>query len=136
MPIEWNASADARRVEAVATGSVSANDLADFIQAMRQAGVMGYAKLVDMSYASLDIHAAEVRALARSINALADGGGETLGAVAFVVDSPTALEVTMLFEERTAASKRPLSIFGSRQHAIEWLDGLAPPGLTSPSSSD
>lgn len=125
MPIEWNVSDEARRVEAVASGRVSAGDLADFIQGMRQAGVMGYAKLVDMSYASLDIRAAEVRTLARSINALADGGGETLGPVAFVIDSPTALEVTMLFEERTAASKRPLSIFASRQLAADWLDGLA-----------
>lgn len=128
MPIEWNATAETRRVDAVASGSVSAADLADFIQGMRMAGVMGYAKLVDMSYASLDIHATEVRALARSINALADGGGEKLGPVAFVIDSPTALEVTMLFEERTTASGRPLSIFASRQLADKWLKELASTG--------
>jgi hypothetical protein len=124
MPIEWSASAATRRVLAVASGSVSAGDLADFIRAMREAGVMGYAKLVDMSYASLDIRAGEVRTLARSINALASGGA-ALGPVAFVVDAPTALEVTMLFEERTAASGRPLSIFANRKQAIDWLDGLA-----------
>ena len=124
MPIEWTAVDEARRVEAVASGSVSAGDLSDFIQGMRQAGVMSYAKLVDMSYASLDIHASEVRTLARSINALAVDGGEKLGPVAFVVDSPTALEVTMLFEDRTAASGRPLSIFSNRQLADAWLENF------------
>ena len=123
MPFEWNANGQARRVEAVASGSVTAADLQAFIDAMRAAGVMGYAKLVDLSYASIEIHAAEVRALAASINRLAMDG-ETLGPVAFVVDSETALDVIMLFEERTARSSRALSIFGSRQHAREWLDRL------------
>jgi hypothetical protein len=124
MPIEWSVPAEARRVEAVASGNVTAGDLTGFVEGMRQAGVLGLAKLVDMSYAALDIHAAEVRALARSINALASGG-EALGPVAFVIDAPIALETFMLFDERTAGSGRPLSIFASRRQAIDWLDSLS-----------
>ena len=126
MAMEWRADARMRRVEATASGTVSASDLAAFIAAMGAAGVMGYAKLVDLTYAALDMRAAEVRALGASINALAQAGGEALGPVAFVVDSETALEIVMLFEDRTASSKRALSIFGSRQHALDWLGGLAP----------
>ncbi len=123
MPIEWNASAGTRRVEAVASGATSAADLAGFIEGMRAAGVLGYAKVVDFTYASLDIRAVEVRALAQTINAL--GGGESLGPVAIVVASEPALDIFMLFDDRTATSGRKLSIFASRRQAIDWLDGLA-----------
>lgn len=124
MPIVWTVNARARRVEAVASGSISAADLAALIAGLGEAGVVGHAKLIDLSHASLDIRAAEVRALAASINALARDGA-SLGPVAYVVDSDTALDTIMLLDDRTAESKRMLSIFGSRQHALDWLDGIS-----------
>jgi hypothetical protein len=123
MPIEWSADAGTRRVEAEASGTISVEDLAGFIEDMRRAGVLGHAKIVDFSHASLDIRASEVRSLARTINALAGDRGEALGPVAIVVASDPALDVFMLFDERTTASGRPLSIFASRRQASAWLDG-------------
>lgn len=128
MPIDWSANADTRRVDASASGAVSAADLAGFIGGMREAGVLGYAKIVDFSYAALDIRAAEVRALARTINALSGDDGEALGPVAIVVASEPALDIFTLFEERTTASGRKLSIFPSRRAADKWLDDVAASG--------
>jgi len=128
MPVDWSANAGTRLVEASAAGAISAADLAGFIEGMRKAGVLGYAKIVDFSHAALDIRAAEVRALARTINALSGGDGEALGPVAIVVASEPALDIFTLFEQRTTASGRKLSIFASRRQAEKWLDDVTASG--------
>ncbi len=123
MPIEWKAATDIRRVEAVWSGKIAVGDWAAFIEDMRRAGTTGYAKLHDLSHASVDIKPAEIRALARMANAAADDGA--LGPVAFILDSASALELVMLFEDGTENSLRPIAVFANRQLAIDWLDGLS-----------
>jgi len=121
MPIEWKAADDIRRVDALWTGKIAAEDWAGFIEDMREAGLAGYAKLHDLSHASIGINPAEIRALAGLANAAADAGA--LGPVAFIIDSASALELVMLFDDGTETSLRPIAVFPSRQLAIEWLDG-------------
>ncbi|MBX3501317.1 MAG: hypothetical protein KF889_17900 [Alphaproteobacteria bacterium] len=123
MPIEWSVSTETRRVEAMWSGRVSAADWAAFIADMRRTGATGYAKLHDLSHASVDINPAQIRELARMTNAAADDGA--LGPVAFVLDSARALELVMQFEDGTESSLRPIAVFPTRQLASEWLDGLA-----------
>lgn len=122
MPIEWTALPEARRVDAVWVGRVSAADWANFIEDMRKAGITGYAKLHDLMHASVEINASEIRDLARTVNALAEDGGEALGPAAFIIDSARALELVMLFDDGTSTSHRPMAIFPSRQLALDWLD--------------
>lgn len=122
MPIDWMTSRETRRVEATWTGKVSAGDWAKFIGDMREAGLVGYAKLHDLSHAAVDITAAQIRDLARMANELADD--EPLGPVAFIIDSARALEMVMQFDDGTASSIRPIAVFPTRQLAIDWLDGL------------
>jgi hypothetical protein len=122
MPIEWKAAADTRRVDAVWSGRITVQDWAVFIEDMRRAKTTGYAKLHDVSHASLDINPGQIRDLARMTNAAADDG--RLGPVAFIVDSARALEVVMLFDEGTETSLRPIAVFADRRSALEWLDGL------------
>src|SRR4051812_15137011 len=125
MPIEWTAFPEIQRVEAIASGTVSAAEWVDFLKGLRAANVRGYTKLFDMSHALLDIRASEVRAIAGLINTRAEEGGDPLGAVAFVVDSATALDVSMLYEDHTVAASRPMAINATRELAIEWLDDAA-----------
>lgn len=121
MPIEWKAPADTRRVEALWSGKVSAAEWATFIEDMREAGLVGYPKLHDLSHASLDINAAQMRDLTRRTNEAADQ--EALGPVAFVIDSARALELVMQFDDGTASSIRPIAVFPNRQLALDWLEG-------------
>lgn len=125
MPIEWKATAATRRVEAVWSGKVSVEDWARFIEDMRKAGIAGYAKLHDLSHASVTINPSQIRDLAHLTNAAADDG--TLGPVAFIIDSADAMELVMQFEDGTANALRPVAIFPNRQLAIDWLDSLAAP---------
>jgi hypothetical protein len=127
MPIEWKALVESRRVEAVWTGRIAVDDWARFIDDMHGAGYVGYAKLHDLSLASIDINPAEIRELARKANEAADGGGEALGPVAFIIDSARALERVMQFDDGTATSLRPIAVFATRELALEWLDGMAAP---------
>lgn len=120
MPIEWKAGADTRRVEAVWTGTVSAEDWARFIEDMRKAGLVGQPKLHDLTLASLAINPAQMRELARLANAAADD--QPLGPVAFIIDSARVLELVMQFDDGTAPSIRPIAVFPDRQLALEWLD--------------
>ncbi len=124
MPIVWTVSNESRTVDATWSGQVSAGDWAKFIEDMRQAGLAGYAKLHDLSHASVAITAAQIRDLARMTNAVADA--QTLGPAAFVIDSARALELVMQFDDGTAPSIRPIAIFPSRQLATEWLEGQKP----------
>lgn len=123
MPIEWKVAADIRRVEAMWSGRIAAGDWAKFIEDMRNAGMVGYAKLHDLSHASVGINLAEIRDLARMANAAADT--VALGPAAFILDSANALELVMLFDDRTESSHRPIAVFADRQLAIEWLDAQA-----------
>jgi hypothetical protein len=104
---------------------VSVDDWAKFIDDMRKAGTVGYAKLHDLSHASVDISAAQIRELARMANETADD--QALGPVAFIIGSGLSLELVMQFDEGTSSSLRPIAIFPNRQLAIEWLQGLAAP---------
>lgn len=122
MPIEWKATAETRRVDAVWSGKVTADDWAKFIEDMRKAGTTGYAKLHDLSHASVDINPSEIRDLARRANEASDEG--PLGPAAFIIDSASTMELVMQFDDRTATSLRPVAIFPTRQLAIDWLDGL------------
>jgi hypothetical protein len=124
MPIEWTASTESRTVDAMGVDRVSAADWQGFIGDMASAGVMAYAKIIDFSRASVEISGAEIGALARMINTLSESDGEPIGPAAFVVDSATALERLMLFDDRTAQAQRPMAIFPARQHALDWLEGL------------
>jgi hypothetical protein len=124
MPIVWTVSTESRTVDATWSGQVSAEDWAKFIEDMRREGLVGHPKLHDLSQASVEITAAQIRDLARMANALADD--QALGPAAFIVDSARALELVMQFDDGTASSIRPIAIFPDRQLAIEWLDGLRP----------
>ena len=122
MPIRYTIDHKSRTVEATWSGQVSAEDWAKFIEDMRAEGLASYAKLHDLSQASVDVSAAQIRDLARQVNAVADD--QPLGPAAFIIDSARALELVMLFEDGTASSIRPIAIFPSRELAAEWLDGV------------
>lgn len=122
MPIEWTAHPQTRRVDARGSGSVSAADWMGFIESMHEGGIRSYAKILDLSQASIDINPAQFRDIARRVNELAEDGGSRVGPAAFVIDSPVALELFMKFEDRTSTS-RQMAIFSSRQPALDWLDG-------------
>ncbi|MGE0421630.1 MAG: hypothetical protein AB7O88_05165 [Reyranellaceae bacterium] len=122
MPIEWTLSTDARTVEAVWSGQVSADDWQRFIEDMRRSRLVGHPKLHDLSQAAVNITPAQIRDLARFANEVADD--QALGPVAFVIDSAHTLELVMQFDDGTASSIRPIAMFPTRQLAIEWLDGM------------
>ena len=124
MPIEWTADPQTRRIAAYGLGTVTAADWEAFIKGQVDGGVRGYAKLLDLSQANVEISAAEILAIARTVNRLADEAGDPLGPAAFVIDSGTTLERLMQFDDRTATGHRPMAIFPTRQLALDWLDSL------------
>ena len=126
MPIEWTAIAESRRFEAVAFEIVTAAEWVGFLKSLRAANVKSYTKVFDLSHASLEMRASELRTITGVINTRADEEGGLLGAIAFIVTSPAALDLSMLYDDWTfLKAGRPMAIFATRELAIKWLNGAA-----------
>lgn len=122
MPIQWE-FVDKSLIVVVATGNVTFNEFKAYIEEVTLAGGKGLAKLVNLSYANLDLRSADVKALATAVLARAARNDSALGPVALVVDAESSLEFSLLFDDKTSGANRPLTIFGDRQMALSWLIG-------------
>lgn len=121
MPIAWKIIDAECLVDAVVSGAPTLDEFTTYIADVTAAGGKGHAKLVDMRHATLDLHSAEIRALAQAVIEQARRGDAALGPVALIVDAEASLEATLLFDDRTAAADRPLAIFADRRMALDWL---------------
>jgi hypothetical protein len=119
MPITWKIT-DRHLVDVVVTGSPTVGDFTTYIREVTEAGGKSYAKLVDMRYASVDLSSPEIKTIAAAVVAQARNDA-TLGPVAIVVDADASLDVSLLFDDKTAAANRPLAVFGDRDMALAWL---------------
>jgi hypothetical protein len=121
MPLSWTVSHPHRLVHVTASGAVSLVDLRRFIEEVRDGGLRPYAKLVDLSFSAVELSAADVRALSQ-VHFSGVDPAEPRGPTALVVDSQTALDVSLLYDQRSSGSNRALAIFANRDQALEWLN--------------
>lgn len=124
MPIQWTASHPERLVIATVSGEADRADFERYLAEMRDAGVMSYRKILDMTFAPLALRAADIKALGRGIAEYGKLG--RLGAFAIVVDAAATHEASALFGETTRVD-RPFAIFAKMVQARAWLDGLEAP---------
>jgi len=126
MALSWTVSHAHRLVHATASGSLTLADLRRFIEDVRDGGLRPYAKLVDTSFSTVELTAADIRALSK-VHFSGVDLSQPRGPTALVVDSQSALDVGMLYDQRSTGSNRALAIFADRQQALEWLNNARDP---------
>jgi hypothetical protein len=121
MPLSWTVSHDDRLVHASAHGTLGVEDFGHFIADMRDAGLRPYAKLLDMRYAAVELRSTDIRALAQ-VHATGADPAVVRGPTAIVIDTQSAHDLTVLYDQRSQGTNRALAIFTDRERAIEWLE--------------
>jgi hypothetical protein len=120
MTLTWTISREQRLVEAVAHGNVGAGDLLGFVRDMQAAGLRSYAKLIDFSHGSAELHARDIQALADA-HAASPEGEEARGPTAIVIDQHSDDDAATLYARRSVKTARRFAVFHDRQHALDWL---------------
>ena len=112
-------------VIATGSGEVTLMDLIGFAKQLFQGGLLAYPRIIDLSHATLELKAGEIRNIAQGVAAAtANGSLGPLGAVAFVARSEEVRDMTLLFGDRTAKTDRPLRVCSSMEEARDWLSSL------------
>lgn len=119
VPVKFDIDSEAQKVEAYATGTLSAGDILDYLEKVAEAGAMAYAKLFDASQAKATISVGELKALGAWVRAYSMDGRGPVGPLAIVVSSATYLDAAHFAD--AAGSNRPLRIFRDRGDAKAWL---------------
>lgn len=119
MPLTWLISHDSQHVTVTAFGNVRIDDFDKYLTAMTSEGARRYRKLVDLTYANLELTVADIRALNQRIIDLTKEG--PIGPVALVVDTELKQEMAEMFQHRDKAD-RPLRIFLKPASASDWLE--------------
>jgi hypothetical protein len=125
MPLEWSVSHEDKLVFLQVTDGVALDEVLREYAAARAAGVLQYRKLVDLSFAQIDLGPLNLATLAAA--AMTASAGLVSGPVAFVVTRDVVREMVEVFD-RKANLDRPLRIFRDIASARQWLDEVAPVG--------
>jgi hypothetical protein len=124
VPVTWSISHPEQLVVAIAEGEIRREDVDNYLTGITDAGGMPYRKLVDFTFAPLNLSAVDIRVLGQRV---ADAGKlGKVGPLAMVVGSELAMDVAKMFKA-AARADRPIEIFSNIPEAREWLDQVAPP---------
>ncbi len=123
MPIAPTISHPTRLVTATATGAVTLKQFQEYLDGVVVAGAMAYAKLVDLSSATLALRDDDMMILAAWIRAYSSTAG--MGPEAIVTSTPEAYTQARLYTTLTSTD-RPVQIFQDLAAARKWLAPAAP----------
>ncbi len=123
MAFDWTICHEAQLITATVSGEAKAQDFAGFFAGVTEAGALPYRKIVDIRFAMLEVHLAEVKAFGRSI--VEAGKTMKIGPTAIIASSEIAREFAHAFEEN-AHTDRPLRTFATVEKGRAWLDEVAP----------
>lgn len=123
MTFQWTVSHEARLVTATVSGEVRLGEFPGFFAAIAKAGVLPYRQLVDIRFATLEFHLAEIKQFGRHTTEA--GKAAKVGTIATVATPALAQEFAHMYEDSTHAD-RPVGIFATVEEARAWLDRVAP----------
>ena len=120
MPLRWTIDHRARRLQAVADGTLTTADVRDFLTQIAEAGAMSYGKLFDASGATGAPSIDELKSLGSLVRQFAVEGRAATGPLAIVV-AHTGTRLQAAHYADAAGSSRPVQIFRTRAEAERWL---------------
>jgi hypothetical protein len=120
MPLTWTIDHDARRVQAIADGTLTAADVRDFLTQIADAGAMSYSKVFDASGATGAPSIDELKSLGSLVRQFAVEGRAVTGPLAILV-AHTGTQLRAAHYADAAVSSRPVQIFRNRLEAERWL---------------
>jgi hypothetical protein len=121
--IDFEVSHEDRLVVATIGADARRGDYLKFLNGMTEAGALGYRKIVDMRFASMEFKASDIRAFGESVKSWGSTGKP--GPTALIVNTEISLEVAGLFREH-ARALREVRVFTDHETAKVWLDEVAP----------
>jgi len=124
VPLSWTIDHGERTIVAIATGSLTRQDLDAYLTALVGQGAVGYRAIFDASRAHLDLRSGDLTALSQVVRARKPEGFD--GAVALVVTSEAERELAAYFVGRTAES-RLCRMFRGVAEARAWYAELDAP---------
>jgi len=116
MPIYIEISRLHSSVTIVARGKISADEVRGAAQQMFEARVPEFAKLIDVSAATVEVNPQQVESIAELLRS--GSPGQKRGPVAFLID-PARGEFARAF--KATQDDRPVSLFTSLHEARDWL---------------
>lgn len=122
MPITWKILADQRLVSARADGSVTLQDIGDYLDAVVVADAQPYAKLFDTGTMELKLSDEEVMLLGARMSAYSGAFAEA-GPLAFVATTLAAEGFARRFIN-VSSVRRPAKLFKTVEQAKAWLASL------------
>ena len=99
------------------SGSVTRAEIEDYLAETIREGAKGYAKLIDLRAATLELDHDDLETVAQDL--VQYGWGERAGPVAMVVATPLTLDMAVLLKQRVG--DRPFRIFTDIASATDWL---------------
>lgn len=118
MSIKWTISHPDRLVTAALAGALEPGDVEGYLADVAAAGAMPYGKIIDLTFAPVELPLADLKAMMRASEQYAKG--HALGPMAIVVDCDVTEEMSAFFGARTRLD-RPFRIFRKMQEAEVWL---------------
>ncbi|WP_422000835.1 hypothetical protein [Reyranella sp.] len=117
MPLDLKIDPEAELCVIRGQRAVTLSEIEGYLSETVRQDVKGYAKLVDMSAATLDLDCEGLEEVARGL--VRYGSDAAAGPVAIVVTDPLTLDMAVLLKQRVG--DRPFRIFTSVGAANEWL---------------
>jgi len=117
MPISMDISPLHRTVVIAAIGHVTPEEIAGNTQALVEANVPHYGKIIDVTLSTSDLTEAQVERIAAMLRG---DPGSGRGPVAFVIN-PHRVGFAHAFADATKG-ERPVKLFRSLRDARKWLD--------------
>jgi hypothetical protein len=122
MPVHWKIDPDWRLMTVQAEGLVTREEFEAMLDAMVEAGAIGYAKLFDGRGADTKMSVADLMGIGVRIKALhASRAPHPVGPLAIVLDGDKFGLVARVLGI-LATAKRPMRVFDEIVPAQEWID--------------
>ncbi len=118
MPLTWTISHEEKMISARAEGTVRYRDVATFLEANREDGVLSYRKLFDARTAASEFGESDLNNYVGAFSGYNSLG--PFGPLALVVGPLSGAPQRELFQ-RLSLSPRPLGFFTDMEEARGWL---------------
>lgn len=123
MAIDWTISHAEKLVLATVPAGAKRSDYVTFLAGVADANAVGYRKIVDIRFATLEFKIADVRAYGQIV--MTWGKDSKPGPTALIVNSEISSDFAELFRQYARAD-RPVRVFTDIEPARAWLDEVAP----------
>jgi hypothetical protein len=121
MPVNWTISHPDRLIVAVAEGTVTLQEIEQYLDGVITSNALAYRKIFDVTETMIHPPDEDMMILGARIRAYPAFG--RFGALAIVASSERSRWMARLYTE-LAEVDRPIKIFRNREAAKKWLDSL------------